>query len=60
MSWLGPRGSRFARSNVPVVDVGLQVPLREVGALATLHNAAHVEGSTLALFDALDWLGAAI
>lgn len=40
--------------------MGLQVPLREVGALAALDNAAHEEGAALALFDALDRVCAAV
>lgn len=46
--------------HVPVVDVGLQVTLGEVGALASLHNAAHVEGTTLALLNALNGVCAVI
>lgn len=44
----------LGRPHVPVVDMCLQVPLGEVGALAPGHNTAHVEGTTLALLDALD------
>lgn len=36
-----------------MVDVGLQVTLGQVGALASRHNAAHEQGATLALLDAL-------
>lgn len=45
--------------HVAVVDVGLQVTLGKVGALAALHNAAHVEGAPQTLFDALDRVCAA-
>lgn len=46
-------GGRLGRPDVAVVDVGLQVALRQVGALASRHDAAHVEGTTQALLDAL-------
>lgn len=45
--------------HVAVVDVGLQVTLGKVGALAALHDAAHVEGASQTLFDALDRVCAA-
>lgn len=43
-----------------MVDVGLQVTLGKVGALASWHNTAHVEGTTLALLDALYWICAVV
>ncbi len=43
-----------------MVDVGLQVSVWEVGAFAAVHDAAHEEGATLALLDALDWVWAAV
>lgn len=39
---------------VSVVDVGLQVPLGQIGAFATLNDTTHVERATLALFNPLD------
>lgn len=39
--------------HVAVVDVGLEVALRQVGTLAPRNDAAHVEGAPLALLDAL-------
>lgn len=36
-----------------MIDMGLQVTLGQVSALASWHNTAHVEGTTLALLDAL-------
>lgn len=52
------RGLR--RPHVPVVDMCLQVTLGEVGALTPWHNTAHVEGTTLALLNALDRICAVI
>lgn len=46
--------------HVAVVDMGLQVTLGEVGALAPRHNTAHVEGTALALLDALHWVCAVV
>lgn len=46
-------------SHVPVVDVCLQVPLRQVGSFAALHDAAHEERSSQALLNTLDWVIAA-
>lgn len=46
--------------HVAVVHMGLEVPLGQVGALASRHDAAHVEGTSLALLDALDRVGAAV
>lgn len=43
-----------------VVNVGLQVTLGQVGALASLHDTTHVEGTSLALFDALHWVCAVV
>lgn len=43
-----------------MVDMGLQVTLGQVGALASRHNTAHVEGTTLALLDALHWICAVV
>ena len=43
-----------------MVDVGLQVPLGQVGALAALDDAAHVEGASQALLNALDRVCAAV
>ena len=40
--------------------MGLQVTLGQVGALASLHLAAHVEGAAQALLYALDLVGAAV
>lgn len=42
--------------HVAVVDMGLQVTLGQVGTFASRHNTAHVEGTPLALFDALHWV----
>lgn len=53
MHGLRAASGRLGRPHVAVVDVGLQVALGQVGALASRHNAAHVEGTTLALLDAL-------
>lgn len=46
--------------HVAVVDVGLQIALGEVGAFASRNNAAHVEGTTVTLLDALDRVGAVV
>lgn len=46
--------------HVAVVDVGLEVALRQVGALAPRNDAAHVEGAPLALLDALHRIHALI
>lgn len=43
-----------------VVDVGLQVALGQVGALASLHHTAHVEGATVTLLYPLDRVCAAV
>lgn len=51
---------RLGSPHVTVVDVGLEVTLRQVGALASCYNAAHVEGTTLALFNALNRVCAVI
>lgn len=51
---------RLGSPHVAVVDVGLEVTLRQVGALASCYNAAHVEGTTLALFNALNRVCAVI
>lgn len=57
----GPRGRRrLRRPHVAVVDMRLQVALRQVRALAAWHHAAHVEGATVALLDALHRVGAAV
>lgn len=56
---LATRG-RLGRPHVAVVDMGLQVTLGEVGALAPCNNTAHVEGATLALLNALDRVCAVI
>lgn len=60
MWWIRARASGLAGPHVAMVDVGLQVSLREVGAFAALHDAAHEEGATLALLDALDRVCAAV
>lgn len=52
-------GHRLAGSHVPVVDVSLQVPLRQVGSLAALHDAAHEQRAAEALLDSLHRLVAA-
>lgn len=44
----------LAGPHVPMVDVGLQVSLGQIGPFATLNNTAHVERATLALFNSLD------
>lgn len=49
-------GGRLGCPHVAVVDMGLQVTLGQVGALASRDNTAHVEGTTLALLDALHWV----
>lgn len=36
-----------------MINVGLQVPLRQVGPLASRHDAAHIKGAAQALFNAL-------
>lgn len=46
--------------HVAVVDMGLEVTLRQVGALASRYNTAHVEGTTLALLNALNCICAVI
>lgn len=46
--------------HVSVVDMGLQVALGEVGALAPWHNTAHEEGTALTLLDALHWVCAVV
>lgn len=56
---LAARGG-LGGSHVTVVHVGLEVPLGQVGALASCDNAAHVEGPSLALLDALNWIRAVI
>lgn len=57
--WLLAAGG-LGRPHVAVVDVGLQVALGQVGALASRHNTAHVEGTPLALLDALHWVCAVV
>lgn len=47
-------------THVPVVDVRLQVTLGQVSTLAALHHAAHVQRATLALFNPLHWVCAAV
>lgn len=47
---------RLASPHVPVVDVSLQVSLRQVCSLAPLHDAAHEEGPADALLDSLHWI----
>lgn len=49
-------GGGLGCPHVAVVDVGLQVALGQVGALASRYNAAHVEGTAQALLDALHWV----
>lgn len=44
---------RLCCPHVAVVDMGLQVSLGQVGSFASRHNTAHVEGTTLALLNAL-------
>lgn len=51
---------RLGCPHVAVVDVGLQVTLGQVGALASWHNTAHVKGTTLALLNALHWVCAVV
>lgn len=51
---------RLGCPHVAVVDMGLQVTLGEVGALASRHNAAHEEGTALTLLDALHWVCAVV
>lgn len=51
---------RLGCPHVAVVDMGLQVTLGQVGALASRHNTAHVEGTTLALLNALHWVCAVV
>lgn len=53
-------GGRLGCPHVAVVDMGLQVTLGQVGALAPRHNTAHVEGTALALLDALHWVCAVV
>lgn len=60
MRWVCPGASGFAGPHVAMVDVGLQISLREVGAFAALHDVAHEKGTTVRLLDALDWVCAAI
>ena len=52
--------SRLGCFHVAMVDVGLQVPLGQIGALAALDDAAHVEGASQALLNALDRVCAAV
>lgn len=54
----GRRG--LSSPHVPVVDMCLQVTLGEVGALAPWHNTTHVEGTTLALLNALNRICAVV
>lgn len=56
---LAARGG-LSRPHVSVVDMCLQVTLGEVGALAPWHNTAHVEGTALALLNALNRVCAVI
>lgn len=51
---------RLGCPHVAVVDMSLQVTLGQIGALASRHYTAHVEGTTLALLDALHWVGAIV
>ena len=51
--WLLAARGRLGCPQVAVVDMGLQVALGQVGPLASRHNTAHVEGTALALLDAL-------
>lgn len=51
---------RLGCPHVAVVDMGLQVTLGQVGALASWHNTAHVKGTTLALLNALHWVCAVV
>ena len=60
MHRLGAAAPGLGRSHVAVVNVGLQVPLGQVGAFAALHDAAHVEGASQALLDTLDGVCAAV
>lgn len=60
MNGLLAAGGRLGLPHVAVVDMGLQVTLGQVGALASRHNTAHVERSTLALLDALHRVGAVV
>lgn len=46
--------------HVAMVNVRLEVTLGKVCAFATRHYGAHPEGATLALFDPLYWVGAAV
>lgn len=50
----------LGRPHVPVVNMRLKVTLGEVGALAPGHHTAHVEGPTLALLNALNWVCAVV
>lgn len=44
----------LAGPHMPVVDVGLQVSLGQIGAFATLNDTTHVERAALALLNPLD------
>lgn len=50
---------RLASPHVPVVDVSLQVSLRQIRSLAPLHDAAHEERAADALLDSLHRIVAA-
>lgn len=50
----------LSRPHVPVIDMCLQITLGEVGALAPWNNTAHVEGTALALLNALNRVCAVI
>lgn len=61
MNWLRWRTARwFSCSHVTVIDVGLQVPLRQVCSLASLNNATHEEGPSCTLLNSLDRVIAAL
>lgn len=50
----------LGRPEVAVVHMSLEVPLGQIGALASWHNTTHVEGTSLTLLDALNRIRAAV
>lgn len=50
----------LACPHVSMINVGLQVSLREIGAFTAMNNTTHVKRATMALFNPLDWIGTAV
>lgn len=57
---VGVTAGGLACPHVSMINVGLQVSLREIGAFTALNNTTHVKRATMALFNALDWIGTAV